>query len=365
MVEIDVKEIMKEIQRRVEEKRKKGIYTEDLDAIANNVLRNTEMPDEVEYYLQKVNVSWFLDDQTVTTIHKGLKGKLLLLEKKVVKSIVRPWLCAVVDTQREFNSLVVKLLNALVRKLERDSISVNGRIKSVEDKMENIAERVGIREKSDAFSFQPLFLKKENRRFDLYLRYFGGREDVVDVACRDAGFLDFLRSRGISGYGLVPNERLKNELESKGFVVKEADMLDYLFDLPSDLLGGIFASVLAELLMPGELGRFLASSLDVLEPGAYLVMEILNPRSVSVLRDFWQDAVVLRPVYPETLSSAFKERGFVDVEVIPMLPFAEHEALRYVDIDGMVGKIINDNIRKLNELLFGYRCYAVVGRKPE
>ncbi len=362
---VDVKKIMEEIEKRVEEKKRKGIYTEDLDAIANEVLRNTEVPDEVEYYLQKVNTSWYLDDQTVTTIHRGVKGKLLLLEKKIVKTLVRPWLCKVVDTQRDFNSLVVKVLNALVRKFERSFVGIDGKIKRIEHKLEGVAKRMGVYERPIALSIQPAFLRQETRRFEKYLKYFAGRKDVVDVTCRDVAFLKFMQENGIKAYGVVSDKKLLEGIDTNGFDIRGGDVLDYLFELPSDLLGGIFASVLAELLTPGELRRFLASSYDVLEPGAYVVVEILNPHSVSVLRDFWQDIVALRPVSPEALVIVFKELGFVNVEAIPMLPFSEGDALRHVDLDGVVGKVINGNIRKLNEMLFGYRCYAVVGRKPE
>jgi hypothetical protein len=66
----------------------------------------------------------------------------------------------------------------------------------------------------------------------------------------------------------------------------------------------------------------------------------------------------VRPIHPDTLAFLAESAGFSKVRIRRLSPVPEDERLP-LPSDGPM----DDVVRKLNELLYGYQDYAVVARK--
>ena len=97
----------------------------------------------------------------------------------------------------------------------------------------------------------------------------------------------------------------------------------------------------------------------MLRPGAAMVLETIDPRSVFALCNwFYADLSHVRPVYPPTLAFLCEAAGFSTVEVLPRSP---HAALAMVETlpDTPEGAAT----RTLLGTVFGHQDYALVARK--
>ena len=54
---------------------------------------------------------------------------------------------------------------------------------------------------------------------------------------------------------------------------------------------------------------------------------------------------------------------FAEVDIDWRSPPAESETLLQVDGDGAVGEVVNENVRRLNNLLFGPQDYALIATR--
>lgn len=102
-----------------------------------------------------------------------------------------------------------------------------------------------------------------------------------------------------------------------------------------------------------------------------LILETPNPLSVVVAaRNFWLDPTHRRPVHPESLKLSYEQAGFDPVERVDLRPFPDRDRLPEIDIDRLpdearaVGHHLNDLRDRLDDLLFGFQDYAMVGIKP-
>src|SRR5438067_2005615 len=192
-----------------------------------------------------------------------------------------------------------------------------------------------------------------------FVPLFAGRKRVLDLGSGRGTFLELMRGNSIGAYGVELDERLVESSRAKGFEIVHADAEDHLRQLPERSIDGVFAAHFAEHLEPGKLIEVLRQCLRVLQPGAPLVMATPNPRTLTVgAHSFWLDPSHRKPIPPELFEFYLKVEGFDDVEI---RTYARSESRLREDVpDGA----IRDNVRTLNETLFGDRDYAVIGRAP-
>jgi len=94
--------------------------------------------------------------------------------------------------------------------------------------------------------------------------------------------------------------------------------------------------------------------------GASLVFVTPNPKTLTVgAHTFWLDPQHLRPIPPELFKFYLEVEGFTNVSVRTFEP--SEKRLNESVPEGP----IRDNVKLLNETLFGDRDYAVIGRAPE
>jgi hypothetical protein len=97
----------------------------------------------------------------------------------------------------------------------------------------------------------------------------------------------------------------------------------------------------------------------VLAPGAPIVFVTPNVATLSVgAHSFWLDPSHVRPIPPELFRFYLEVEGFVDVDVRTFEPSEQRLSEKVSDATA------RENVKLLNETLFGDRDYAVVGRAP-
>ena len=203
-----------------------------------------------------------------------------------------------------------------------------------------------------------------SRRLARYLPLFPEGGEVLDIGCGRGEFLALLRERGGRPIGLDLSDSMLEEARAQGLDCFKADALDFLQDRPAASLDGIFSSQVIEHFQPDYLRRFISAAFRALRPGAPLLLETMNPLSLFALsRIYFLDPTHQRPLHPEYMRYLLENSGFTAVEVIFS---AEPEAEKLATVDPAAPQALpfNDNVDRLNQLLFSPSEYAVMGRKP-
>jgi SAM-dependent methyltransferase len=228
----------------------------------------------------------------------------------------------------------------------------------------------------DAFRGSPDQIRE---RAEAYAADFAGCQDVLDIGCGRGEFLELLRERGIAARGVDLNDEMAALCRDKGLDVTSGDALAHLLAQPDGSLGGLFAAQVVEHLEPTYLMRLLDAAYHKLRPGSKIVLETINAACwYAFFSSYIRDLTHVRPLHPETLQYLLVASGFQRVEVRYRAPFPEESKLqglpfpaagaRDAEAAGLVAspeltEVFNENVRKLNSLLFTHLDYAAIGER--
>jgi SAM-dependent methyltransferase len=217
-------------------------------------------------------------------------------------------------------------------------------------------------------------------RVSAYVPEFEGARDVLDVGCGRGEFLDLLRERAISARGIDLNDEMAALCRDRGLDVTSGDALSHLLAQPDESLGGLFAAQVVEHLEPDYLMRLLDVAYRKLRPGSKIVLETINPACwYAFFASYLRDITHVRPLHPDTLQYLLVANGFQQVVIRYSAPFPDDSKLQPLpvlarssasgeahDVDALsaVVPVFNENVRKLNSLLFTYLDYAAIGARP-
>ncbi len=177
---------------------------------------------------------------------------------------------------------------------------------------------------------------------------------LLDIGCGRGEWLEVLRDAVIPARGVDMNSVTADDCKRRGLEVVEANALDHLSVQGDSTLGAISAIHVVEHLSFEELLALLEQALRVLRPGGVLIFETPNPENLIVgACAFWTDPTHLRPLPPEALRFIVEARGFSGAEITRLHPFPPSTHLAG-----------GESAAQLNQLLYGPRDYAVIGRKP-
>ena len=203
-----------------------------------------------------------------------------------------------------------------------------------------------------------------------YVDQFAGASDVLDIGCGRGEFLELLRDRGISAAGVDANGEMVDVCRARGLRAEPGDALAYLTALADDSLGGLVGLQVVEHFEPAYLVRLLSTAFAKLRPGAPIVLETINASCwVAFFESYIRDITHVRPLHPETLKFLVVAAGFERVDVHFRSPIAESGRLQRAAGDSLtpplkdIVQTINANVDRLNERLFTYLDYAVIGVK--
>ena len=199
----------------------------------------------------------------------------------------------------------------------------------------------------------------------IYLRYFDGMHDVVDLGCGRGEFLELLKEQSIDAVGVEVYDEFVKVCQEKGLQVVKEDALTYICGLEEGSVDGIFAAQLVEHLKPEELVQLCQNSYKKLTENGCLIFETPNPTCLSIYTNaFYIDPTHTKPVHPKTLESYLINAGFSKVEIL----FTEGSKVNYklplLEIPNMPNlEEVNDAINLLSELIFGSQDYAIIAYK--
>ena len=213
----------------------------------------------------------------------------------------------------------------------------------------------------------------DRQRFYLDL-FAGATAPVVDLGCGRGEFLGLLKDAGIPCYGVDRHPDMVASTRAMGIEILEADSLEHLASLEPGSLGGIFCSQMVEHLPTVAVPRLFELAADALAPGAALAVETINPESLFVFAHaFYVDLGHTRPLHPLTLEFLAGLAGFAEVKVEYLSPpppeFRPERLAAPADdaagdaaLAGLVARI-DENFRKIDDLLFGPQDFAIVARR--
>jgi len=360
-------------------------------------------------------------------------GRLIVLLKRVVRRIMKPYSNMILSRQAAFNAALLHLLDQIVEKWmanrsaigsvdeqlielrEAHNTLIDGMLADIQSIKQRISEHAA---KTDTVYYESLALKRdlekilkgaggvsgvsatsgadvsapresidegayylfeEFHREDSeslvekqaeYFEFFAGKDNLLDVGCGRGEFLAFLKQRGIEARGVDSNRVMVESCRQKDLDVECADLIDYLAGIEDGTFGGIFCSQVVEHLPAEKIAAFIKLAWSKLRPGGTIVVETLNPLSLAGMTDhFYRDFTHKSPVHPETLAFLAESGGFKNVRIKYKSPPDSERLLHKLDSVGASDEdrskceVLNENIEKLNSMLFGFQEYAVIAEK--
>jgi SAM-dependent methyltransferase len=208
-------------------------------------------------------------------------------------------------------------------------------------------------------------------RISAYLPWLKDAAPVLDVGCGRGEALALLRDHGIPARGIDSSARMVALCRERGLEAEEGDAFAALAALPEGSLGGVVSFHVIEHLPAALLDRLVRLAYRALKPGGVLILETPNPLSMLVAaRSFWLDPTHQRPVHPESLKLMYELAGFDPVERLDLRPYPDSERLPEIDLATLPEeqRVLADRVNRLrdrlDELLFGYQDFGMVGTKP-
>lgn len=208
---------------------------------------------------------------------------------------------------------------------------------------------------------------KERQR--VYVPYFREAADaghpVVDLGCGRGEFLELCREEGLPARGVDLNPEMAASCRGRSLEVDEGDALDYLRQAPEGSLGGILMAQLIEHLELDQLTELVSLAVSRLRPGGVLIAETINPQCLTTFSGaFYLDLTHNKPIHPEAARFLWQWAGLGEVEVVYLSPYPpEHQLEELAEGQDLVSQVASRNFHRLNQLLYGYQDYAVVGRR--
>jgi 2-polyprenyl-3-methyl-5-hydroxy-6-metoxy-1,4-benzoquinol methylase len=410
--------IMEEIRRRIEEKKRTGQYSpEDLKEIEGMGLKikaqtSDGQEGDLQYHLSQVNYLCDTARPPELSSHRKVVGNLVTGIKKLIRKITDPYIQMVLKRQVEFNVEIVRLLNQMAldfRYRWSDQEKKQDLLEAQWKKMEQTLESIPQELKTQKNIFEAVLAKLEETgpstlpsertledlksrvraseyvRFEdrhrgsqedikwkqrNYLTYFKNGGSVLDIGCGRGEFLELLREASIPARGIDINQEMVDHCRAKGLEVSREEGLNFLQGLADENLGGIFLSQVIEHLDQESLRELVRVSFAKLKAGGVLLAETINPQCLSTFSGaFYLDLSHNNPIHPEAARFLWESFGFRKVEILYVSPFPEdmklQEMARREDdtYEDELARVLNENIRRLNTLLYGFQDYAVLGYK--
>jgi len=119
---VDVKKIMEDIQKQIDEKKEQGVYNQyNLDRVTKLEIENIKGDAEYLQWLLKVlNQSWDINIGDPQIVNKGgMLGKPVLWLKKIIWQLLKFYTYRLFSQQKEFNSQVVMAIGLLAKRIDQ------------------------------------------------------------------------------------------------------------------------------------------------------------------------------------------------------------------------------------------------------
>lgn len=327
---------------------------------------------------------------------KGFLPKVIAYAKKIVRRLLRWYINPIVDQQNAFNEAVCDALDELVTTIHErlstpehvgaDLDLILWRLRRLELRLASQAQPASTvagftpppSTAFDAFDLGPVHrgpkvLGDRVKDYDDLLEPWGAQNalrehplPLLDVQCGRGDLIAHLREMGLPAYGIETNADAVEWARAQGLDVRLEDPFAHLTALPEGALGAIVALQVVEHWPIGDVARFLNLAAEKLAPGGLIILETVNPTSLtSFLQAYLLDPSHRAPFHPQTLRFLAEQAGLLVQEVRFLHPVSPEARLTPWPAEaGAWAEIANANIARLNELLFGPQDYALIATWP-
>ena len=184
-----------------------------------------------------------------------------------------------------------------------------------------------------------------------YAERASAQPPALDVGCGRGEFLVLCRERGVTARGFDTNERSVADLRQRGFDVTLAGVPECFAGVADGSVGSILAAHVVEHLPVDLLFVLFREAARVLRRGGCLMIETPNAESIAVgASEFWRDPTHLAPRHPAALVLLGREHGFDVDEAVAVHPLPEGSGIAHSPDDPPALRRVIDAI---NARLFG------------
>lgn len=389
-----VDDLVAQLKAKVEERRRRGEYPADLeDRLSEHFRRIAAMrppgfdPVPMQQRLALIEKSFQFDAGKVNAASRLPGGSIL---HKTVAKMVRRQTDEIFEQVRYFAavtrdtfSLMFDMLqesgthvhrdvqaniDALYEKLSVLDRSPQGGDESVVDLRRRI-ERLEAARDGEAFDpwydlehWEASFRRPREELLDQYrdlAAQLQGCGPVLDIGCGRGEFLELLQELGVEARGVELDPDLAALCQKRGLDVIAGDGLEALGAVPDGSLGGLVMIQVVEHISAQQVVDLALTAQAKVRKGGKVILETVNPQSLYVYaHSFYLDPTHVRPVHPLYLQFLFREAGFSDVDIQWRGEVPSDDVVQPVSGDNAA--VLNENARRLNELLFAAPDYALV-----
>ena len=390
--------LVAELRARVEERRRRGDYPpgleDELEAHFRRLTPRPEAPDlsELRDRMAELDVRMGFDPARISTdsrlpaadvVHRGV-AKLVSRQTQGVLEQVQYFADGVRDVLRLLVRAVGDHLGPAHSDLFAEVDAIQERLSSFERGPVDSAAAVGdLRRRVEQLEsaervrqFRPTFTNERfeeefrgsseaiRERYRDLARHLAGCSPVLDVGCGRGEFLELLAEEGVEASGVEIDPALVEAATAAGLDVRLEDGLRALALVDDGSLGGISLIQVVEHLTHQQVVELVSLATQKLRPGGKLMAETVNPQSLYVFaHSFYVDPTHVVPVHPAYLTFLVKEAGFAGWVIDWRSPPPPDDVLQEVEADEPLGRVVNENVRRLNQLLFAPQDYALVATR--
>lgn len=285
---------------------------------------------------------------------------------------------------RDHADMLYQELDRRVGTLQVDSGEQTAALQSLQNSLRSLHHLAAALKTTGAKTSAPAVPGDEYRYFHFEENFRGSREQirekfrdyvqhyrtglsgpVLDLGCGRGEFLELLKQEGIAAIGVDSNSAMIQKCREIGLDVHEDDLLSFLKSRAENSLGGIFCSQVVEHLPADYLLKLIESAYARLQPGAPLLLETVNISSAfGFLQVYTKDLTHRTPIHPDTLKFLIEASGFKNAKVLFTSPVPAPAQLKLFPQPADETQVVfNQNMTKLNRLLFDPQEYAVLAFK--
>ncbi len=306
-----------------------------------------------------------------------LKGQVALLQAELEgMKQANAMVCNELESMKQANAgLNAEVCNEL-KNLQQRNLKYDEKLEKIDKINAEVFDELSLLKKAEDDVYSILDYEKFESHFRgskediknrqrIYIPYFQGKGNIVDLGCGRGEFLELMKESNISAVGVDTYAAFVTECQKKNLNVVNGDALEYIEQQEAESFGGIFAAQLAEHLKTTDLVRLCRAAYDKLQFGGHFILETPNPTCLAIYTNFFYvDPTHIKPVHPMTLEYILRDAGFTSIEVL----FTDSSRVGYrlplLDMEDMSNlQEVNDSINKLSDLLYGSQDYAIIATK--
>jgi O-antigen chain-terminating methyltransferase len=242
---------------------------------------------------------------------------------------------------------------------------------------ENRAEQLGESSPDQPIDYSYLMLENRYRgseqaireRLSYYPAFFKGVvAPVLEIGAGRGELQQLLQAAKVPSYAIEMDPAMVQACQDKGLRVLSGDGLTHLEQLEDSSLGGLIAIQVIEHLTQEQLKSLVTLCLKKVKSGGKVIFETINTESmVALARNYFRDPTHIFPLHPETMRFMLELMGLKVVAVNKLSAYSPEATLQEIEVAEFMSprwavtvETLNRNIRRLNDLLYGYQDYCII-----